>query len=269
METRSHAAHVDHLPDASQSGRSNAESRPAWLPVVASSALVAYGIRRRDLPGFALAGLGGGALVRSLRSTGNPQRLEPARVQRAVTINRPPAEVYRAWRDVEQFPRFMPSIASVQVIDERQSRWTLRTIGGRTVSWTVQITEERENQRLTWQVLDNAVMPLSGEVTFTPTPDGSGTQITMTIDYRATPGAVGAAVAHAFGIDPDIQAREGLRRFKQLLETGEIASIEGQPAGRQPGTRPLGRTLTTMQRLVESVGVGRQRPTSTATAAGR
>jgi uncharacterized membrane protein len=55
------------------------------------------------------------------------------------------------------------------------------------------------------------------------------------IDYEPPGGRVGALVAafgRLFGQAPDSKVREDLRRFKMQVESGEIATTEGQPAGR-------------------------------------
>jgi hypothetical protein len=35
------------------------------------------------------------------------------------------------------------------------------------------------------------------------------------------------------GREPELQVREDLRRFKALMETGEIPTVVGQPSGRR------------------------------------
>jgi uncharacterized membrane protein len=39
-------------------------------------------------------------------------------------------------------------------------------------------------------------------------------------------------VAWLLGHDPAATIREDLRRFKQLMEAGEVPTIEGQPRGK-------------------------------------
>jgi uncharacterized membrane protein len=38
-------------------------------------------------------------------------------------------------------------------------------------------------------------------------------------------------IARLLGEEPHLQINEDLRRFKQLIETGEVASTVGQPSG--------------------------------------
>lgn len=44
-------------------------------------------------------------------------------------------------------------------------------------------------------------------------------------------GALGSVVAKLFGEEPDQQVSDDLRRFKQIVETGEIACSDGSPLG--------------------------------------
>ena len=43
----------------------------------------------------------------------------------------------------------------------------------------------------------------------------------------------GALVAKLFGEEPSLQVKQDLRRFKQLIETGEIPTTKGQPSGKR------------------------------------
>jgi uncharacterized membrane protein len=144
-------------------------------------------------------------------------------VSSAVTINRPVPEVYRAFRNLSTLPTFMENIERVDMLDDQRSRWTVRGPGGTMVHWDARITEEIENQSLTWQSEEGADIENSGRVLFQ---DGGarGTIVTATIAYKAPGGTIGKLVAKLLQREPSIQTRRDLRRFKQLLETGEIAT---------------------------------------------
>jgi uncharacterized membrane protein len=49
--------------------------------------------------------------------------------------------------------------------------------------------------------------------------------------YRVPGGPAGTALVKLIGADPRSEVREDLRRFKQLLEAGEIPTTRGQPSG--------------------------------------
>ena len=61
--------------------------------------------------------------------------------------------------------------------------------------------------------------------------------MTLTLTYDPPGGVVGKLVAKLFQRDPAIQARRNLRRLKQLMETGEVAT-----AARNPELDAQGRT---------------------------
>jgi uncharacterized membrane protein len=103
---------------------------------------------------------------------------------------------------------------------------------GREVEWDSEIIEERENEHIAWRSLSGSVVENTGAVQFSDAPGGRGTIVSVSMEYRPPAGSMGAAVAKFMGEEPGIQIREDLRHFKQIMETGEIASVEGQPSGR-------------------------------------
>ena len=142
---------------------------------------------------------------------------------RAVTINRPVAEVYSYWRDLTNLPSFMDNVVSITVDGEKGSHWVVKAPGGKTVEWDARITEERPNELLAWTSEEGADVPNSGRVEFRDA-GARGTVVTATIAYDPPGGVVGKLIAKMFQREPAIQARRDLRRFKQLMETGEIAT---------------------------------------------
>jgi uncharacterized membrane protein len=142
---------------------------------------------------------------------------------RAVTINRPVAEVYATFRDFSNLPQFMENVVSIEVLDDRRSHWTVKSPGGGTVEWDARVTEEQDGRLIAWTSEEGADVPNSGRVEFKDAGD-RGTVVVATILYDPPGGIIGKAVAKLFQREPAIQARRDLRRFKQLLETGEIAT---------------------------------------------
>ena len=164
------------------------------------------------------------------------------RSKRSVSVNRPPEELYRYWRDFSNLPRFMYHLQSVQVQDERRSHWVAKAPAGMQVAWDAEITEDRPNELIAWQSLPGADVPNSGRVRFLPGPAGRGTVVRVEIEYRPPGGALGKLVAKLFGEEPQQQVAGDLRRFKQVMETGEVVRSEGSPQGmgvhRQHPARP-------------------------------
>lgn len=145
-------------------------------------------------------------------------------VGRTVTINRPRAELFAYWRDFTNLPSFMDNLVSIEILDDRRSHWVVKAPAGKTVEWDAEITEESEGSFIAWTSADHADVPNSGRIEFTDAQGGRGTIVTATILYDPPAGIVGKVVAKLFQREPAIQARRDLRRFKQLMETGEIAT---------------------------------------------
>lgn len=143
---------------------------------------------------------------------------------RAVTINRPRHELYAFWRDFGNLARILENIESVTELDERRSHWVVRAPAGTTVEWDSVIVEDIADELISWQSDVGADITHSGRVDFRDAPGGRGTLVTVTIAYDPPAGAVGKLVAKLFQREPKVQARRDLRRFKQFMETGEIAT---------------------------------------------
>lgn len=149
-----------------------------------------------------------------------------ALVGRSVTINRPREELYDFWRDFKNLPKFMHNVHDVTIIDATRSHWVIEAPGGKTVEWDSQITHDEAGQSIAWQSLEGASVRNSGKVEFFDSPDERGTVVRVTLTYDPPAGAVGKLIAKLFQKEPRVQARQDLRRFKQLMETGEIATAQ-------------------------------------------
>lgn len=141
---------------------------------------------------------------------------------RAVTINRPASELYAYWRELTNLPSFMDNVVSITPNGDR-SHWIVKAPGGKTVEWDARITEDQPNALIAWASEEGAEAPNSGRIEFREA-GARGTVVTATIAYDPPAGVVGKIIAKMFQREPAIQARRDLRRFKQLMETGEIAT---------------------------------------------
>ena len=144
-------------------------------------------------------------------------------VGRSVTINRPIDELFSFFRDFTNLPSFMDNVERIDLLDDRRSHWVVKAPGGKTVEWTSVVTEEEPNVFIAWASEEGADVANSGRVDFRPAGD-RGTVVTATILYDPPAGTIGKLIAKLFQREPAIQARRDLRRFKQLMETGEIAT---------------------------------------------
>lgn len=137
-------------------------------------------------------------------------------------INKSPDEVYRFWRNFENLPRFMKHLESVQDLGAGRSRWTAKAPAGSTVSWEAEIVADVPGEVITWRSLQESDVDNAGAVRFERAPGNRGTIVRVNIEYKPFAGAVGAAVAKLFGEEPEQQFDDDLRRFKQVLEVGEV-----------------------------------------------
>lgn len=155
------------------------------------------------------------------------------RVEKTVTIlTKSPAELYQFWRNFENLPTFMKHLKSVTTVTPTRSHWVANAPLGNTVEWDAEIATEQENRLIAWTSVENAEIDHSGFVRFQPAPQGRGTEVKVVMEYSPPAGVVGATVAKLFGEEPGQQIGDDLARFKMLMETGEIATTEGQPTGR-------------------------------------
>lgn len=151
-------------------------------------------------------------------------------VGRSVTIDRPRADLYAFWRDFTHLPLFMHNVHSVVVEDALRSHWVIEAPAGQTVEWDAEISLDEPGRTIAWRSLEGASVRNSGRVEFLDSPDGRGTVVRVTLVYDPPAGAVGKLVAKLFQKEPKIQARQDLRRFKQLMETGEVSTAQAPDA---------------------------------------
>jgi uncharacterized membrane protein len=162
-------------------------------------------------------------------------------VSQSVTIAKPADELYRFWRDLANLPRVMPLVESVTPIDEKRSRWVARTPMGARLEWTSEILEDRPGERLAWRSLEESDLWHAGVVRFEKAAGDRGTIVRLQMAYRTPVGSVGDVVAAMFPGAAQEHMKQCLRPFKQLMETGEIATTNGQPVGH--GRRSLIRAM--------------------------
>jgi len=149
-----------------------------------------------------------------------------------VTIGREAQELYGEWRDFTRFARFMENVESVEKIDGQRSRWTIKAPMGSTVELITRITSDRPGKSIAWKSEPESQIQTEGEVQFLEAPPGRGTYVRLTQRYSAPGGAIGKGIAKLLQREPKIQARRDLKRFKSLMESGEIAT-NASPSGRK------------------------------------
>lgn len=230
-------------------------ARPERVGSVAlGAALITYGLRRRDRAGVAAAILGGAFVHRGATghcyvydalgvSTGSADAVlgrspvadvtgraatvnarKAVKVERSVSIARPRAELYAFWRNFENLPRFMEYLVSVRMLSSNRSHWVAKGPAGSRVEWDAELVNDLPDSLIAWKSAAGSEVPNAGSVHFTDAPAGRGTIVRVVIDVEPPAGKLGIVLAKLFGEDPDREVREDLRKFKQLMETGEITT---------------------------------------------
>lgn len=230
----------------------NLSTPERWASLIGGGALIVYGAKRRSLGGVALAALGGELVYRA--TTGHCHLYEALgvstsargkrgatvvpygrgiRVEKSITVNVPRKELYQFWRNFGNLPRFMEHIESVTVINEKRSHWVATGPAGTRFEWDAEIINDFENELISWRSLEGASVDHAGSVQFRDAPGNRGTELTVLLEYSPPGGALASTVAKLFGKEPEQAIREDLRRLKQLMEAGEIATTKGQPSGQR------------------------------------
>lgn len=219
---------------------------------VGGGVLLAVGLLRGGVKGLITAGLGGALLYRGM--TGHCHLYEAlgastaeaeqgpmssvraqhgTRVEEAVTIaGKSPEEVYRYWRDYANLPRFMSHVESVTDLGNGRSHWVVKGPFGSVLEYDTQIHNETPGAMIAWRSIGDGDLDTAGSIHFEPAPGNRGTVVRVNQKFDPPGGKLGIAVARLLGADPHTQTRESLRRLKQILEAGEIATVQGQPSGR-------------------------------------
>ncbi|MBI3653059.1 MAG: DUF2892 domain-containing protein [Acidobacteria bacterium] len=221
-----------------------------WISAASGGFLAVYGVKRGGWSGWLLALLGGGLVYRGATGYCDVYALlnintadgkgrnavikhgESIKVEKSLTINQSPEALYRYWRNLENLPTIMNHLEAVRVIDHNLSHWVAKAPAGMTVEWDAEIIVEKANEMLAWRSLEGAYIPNAGSVHFQAAPDGRGTEVKVVLAYDAPGGQLGYALAKLFGEEPGQQVEDDLRRFKQVMEAGEVVALDGQPSSK-------------------------------------
>jgi uncharacterized membrane protein len=222
---------------------------------ITGAALAIYGLRRRS-PGGLIFTLTGAALLHrgstghcntyqalGITTANKSENAAPVardvHVEKSITIDKSPEEVYRFWREFENLPRFMKHLEAVRCTGLNRWHWVAKGPAGRTVEWDAEIYNEKPNELIAWRSLEGADITNAGSVHFEAAPGARGTEVKVNLNYNVPGGKISALLAKLFAQEPEQMIEEDLRRLKQVLETGEIARVEGQASGRNAEAQPL------------------------------
>jgi len=226
-------------------GPVNVGETERYASIIGGAAVALIGLSRRSLPGLLLAGLGGLFVARgfvghcrlydsigvstagTIKDRSGVPHGTGHKVEKTILIARPPAELFRFWRNLENLPEFMDNIESVRLLDDRRSHWVVKAPGGQTVEWDAEIVNEHPGEMISWQTLPGADVQSAGTVRFTPADGGASTLLRVVLEFHPPYGAVGARVAHFFGKDPSQELDHDLARLKEVIENRSATNIAG------------------------------------------
>ncbi|GAA4438238.1 SRPBCC family protein [Pontibacter saemangeumensis] len=231
-------------PPSTGSSHINVGDTERIVSLVGGALLAYYGLSKPNAGGIAMAAVGGALLFRGATgycpmnealgrdsSSGRDITIE---ITRSLTINKPRSEVFQFWRQLENLPKFMEHLQDVRQLGPKRSHWVARIPKGvGTVEWNADIVQEEPGSLIAWRSMPGSDIDNAGEVRFTDAPADRGTVVQASISYRAPVGAVGGNIAKLLNPTFRQMVENDLRRFKQLLETGEVVTTEGQPAGKR------------------------------------
>ncbi|GAB2737171.1 SRPBCC family protein [Nocardioides pakistanensis] len=202
---------------------------------VLGNALAARSGERRTLTTLATAAVAGitavdlYAAVRTARAQHGAGRPGPLELHASTTIARSPQEVYGFWRDFENLPDFMLHLRSVTDLGDGRYRWEANAPVKRKVTWEAEVTGDEPGRRISWKSTKG--LANSGTVHFAEAPGDRGTEVRVVLHYDVPGGRLGRAAAKLLGEEPEQQVRDDLRRFKQVLETGDVVRTDALPHG--------------------------------------
>ncbi len=232
----------------SKKGMENVGPIERLLSMVAGTALIGAGLLRRGKLGTALFAGGGVMIWRGVtgrcfvyKALGMSTAVEcednedyqsfPTRgltIDQSITVHRPVEEVFRFWRDLSNLPRFLSQVQSIQVKDEKHSRWSVRTWFGGSMQWNAEIFKEKHNRLIAWKSEEKARIPNMGTVHFSPLKNGhesSSTEVRITFAYQPPGAALGLALFRLLGDSIAKQIGKDLHVLKDILENVRTSSF--------------------------------------------
>jgi len=205
-----------------------------WIPLALGAAAILAGLggRRKGAAALAVtAAAGAVGAMRSARSERAKAGGEPE-VERSITIGKTADELRRYWLDPRTLPQVMGGFAAVRASGEGRMHWKVEGPLGRAWEWDSE-TVDRAAEGIGWRSLSDAAIPNEGWLRFQSAPAGRGTVVTLRVRFDPPAGALGSGLLELLGTTPlNLVAEGALRRFKNLVETGEIPTTVRQPAAR-------------------------------------
>jgi len=240
------------------------------ISIMAGSTLIVFGLKQRSWKGAGLALIGTGLVARGLTgqcagysalgintaTDHTPAQIpyrQGIRIDKAVTVNKPRFEVYQFWRNLENLPTFMKHLEEVRLLSDTISHWKSNGPLGRSMEWDAEIINDVPGELIAWRSLPGGHIGNAGSVHFTDAAGGRGAVVKVELQYLPPGGPVGALLTKWLGEDPSQQVESDLRRFKMMLETGEIpAKLDGQRKSEADKAEQRASDATVLQASEES-----------------
>jgi uncharacterized membrane protein len=237
-----HTSHIS--PPATGTSHINVGKAERIASVLGGTLMAYYGLQKSDKAGIAMAAAGGALLFRgatgycpvneALGRDSSTEKDISLEITRSLTISKPRSEVYQFWRQLENLPQFMEHLQDVRQLGPKRSHWVAKIPKGvGTIEWDADIIQEETDSLIAWRSLPESDVDNAGEVRFMDAPAGRGTIVQAAISYRPPVGAVGGGIAKLLNPAFEAMVKNDLRRFKQLMEVGEVTTVDGQPAGKR------------------------------------
>lgn len=201
--------------------------------MLAAGLIGAYGLLRRNPGLVASATLGAVGMLAWKQNAETAQSREKKSFDAVASfaIRCSAKRAYQLWRDFENLPEFLRHLHSVSTGAGGQSRWTAVGPLNSRISWNAEIVDDIPNEKITWRSLPGSQIENRGSIEFRPGAREGSIVATLRMEYVPPGGALGKAFATFFGKNPEFAVREDLRRFKSLLEAGEMPTTVGQTHG--------------------------------------
>lgn len=229
--------------------------RERAVSAVIGGLLLVRGVKRRSIGGVATAAIGGALLARGISGRSRLYRLlgtetaaghERAEsdatrvptVERSIVVGEAAEDLDEYWRDPERLTRLVGGFADVSAPDPDDAdrhRWRVRGPLDRRLEWETRLVEHEPGERMRWETVEGAPLPYEATIEFEPESGDRGTTVTLRVRYDPPGGSLGDGAMQRLGIVPESLAGQALRRFKSLVETGEIPSTEANPSARGKG----------------------------------
>lgn len=207
-----------------------------WIPIALGAAAIVAGLggRKKGATALALTAVAGAGAVGAMRGaqSGRGKTGGKPEVERSITIGKTADELRDYWRDPRTLPQIMADFATVRSTGEGRMHWKVEGPLGHAYEWDTE-TVDRAGEGIGWRSLSDGAIPNEGSLRFHPAPAGRGTVVTLHVRFDPPGGALGEGLIKLLGSTPlDLVAEGVLRRFKNLVETGEIPTTVRQPAAR-------------------------------------